>query len=48
MTFTMMLSSPTIEPWLDPEIVSVERGGRIRLRIINAASASRFWIDLGA
>jgi FtsP/CotA-like multicopper oxidase with cupredoxin domain len=32
----------------DPEIVRVERGGRIRLRIINGASSSQFWIDLGA
>ncbi|MGH7069208.1 MAG: multicopper oxidase family protein [Acetobacteraceae bacterium] len=32
----------------DPEIVRVERGGRVRLRIINASSASHFWIDLGA
>ena len=32
----------------DPEIVRVERGGRIRLRIINASSASQYWIDLGA
>jgi len=31
----------------DPEIVQVERGGRIRLRIINGASSSQFWIDLG-
>ena len=31
----------------DPEIVRVERGGRIRLRIINGASSSNFWIDLG-
>ncbi len=31
----------------DPEIVAVERGGRVRLRIINAASATAFWIDLG-
>src|SRR6266852_878608 len=31
----------------DPEIVHVERGGRIRLRIINGASSSQFWIDLG-
>ena len=30
----------------DPEIVQVERGGRIRLRIVNAASSSQFWIDL--
>lgn len=32
---------------IDPEIVRVERGGRIRLRIINGASSSRFWADLG-
>lgn len=31
----------------DPEIVSVERNGRVRLRIINAASSSNFWLDLG-
>jgi FtsP/CotA-like multicopper oxidase with cupredoxin domain len=31
----------------DPEIVHVERGGRIRLRIINGASSSQFWVDLG-
>jgi FtsP/CotA-like multicopper oxidase with cupredoxin domain len=31
----------------DPEIVRVDRGGRIRLRIINGASSSQFWIDLG-
>ena len=31
----------------DPEVVRVERGGRIRLRIINGASSSQFWIDLG-
>ena len=32
----------------DPEVVQVERGGRIRLRIINAAAATVFWIDTGA
>src|SRR6201996_870458 len=32
----------------DPEIVRAERGGRIRLRVINGASSSQFWIDLGA
>ncbi|MGH7122227.1 MAG: multicopper oxidase family protein [Acetobacteraceae bacterium] len=32
----------------DPEVVRVERGGRIRLRIINGSSASQFWIDLGS
>jgi FtsP/CotA-like multicopper oxidase with cupredoxin domain len=31
----------------NPEIVWVERGGRIKLRIINAATASNIWIDLG-
>ena len=31
----------------DPEIVHVERDGRIRLRVINGASSSQFWIDLG-
>jgi len=31
----------------DPEIVRVERGGRIRLRIINGASSSQFWVNLG-
>lgn len=32
----------------DPEIVRVERGGRIRLRVINAAAATTFWVDTGA
>lgn len=31
----------------DPEIVRVEPGGRVRLRIINAAAATNFFIDLG-
>ena len=31
----------------DPEIVRVEHGGRVRLRVINGASSSQFWIDLG-
>ncbi len=31
----------------DPEIVSVERRGRILLRVINAAASSNFIIDLG-
>jgi FtsP/CotA-like multicopper oxidase with cupredoxin domain len=31
----------------DPEIVRVDRGGRVRLRVINGASSSQFWIDLG-
>ncbi len=32
----------------DPEVVRVERGGRVRLRVINAAAATVFWIDTGA
>ena len=32
----------------DPEVIPVERGGRVRLRIINAAAATVFWIDTGA
>lgn len=32
----------------DPEVVAVEKGGRIRLRVINAAAATVFWIDTGA
>ncbi|MDB6099947.1 MAG: putative multicopper oxidase [Gammaproteobacteria bacterium] len=32
----------------DPEVVRVGHGGRVRLRIINGASSSQFWIDLGA
>jgi FtsP/CotA-like multicopper oxidase with cupredoxin domain len=31
----------------DPQVVRVSAGGRVRLRIINAASSSQFWIDLG-
>ena len=32
----------------DPEVVRIERGGRVKLRIINAAAATVFWIDTGA
>ncbi|PCD75522.1 multicopper oxidase family protein [Pseudothioclava arenosa] len=32
----------------DPEVISVERGGRVRLRVINGASMTAFWIDLGS
>jgi FtsP/CotA-like multicopper oxidase with cupredoxin domain len=32
----------------DPEVVRTELGGRVRLRLINAASSTQFWIDLGA
>lgn len=31
----------------DPEVVQVESNGRILLRVINAASATTFWIDAG-
>lgn len=31
----------------DPEILQVENGGQLRLRIINAAAASNMWVDLG-
>ena len=30
----------------DPEVVRTERNGRVRLRIINAAASTAFWIDL--
>jgi FtsP/CotA-like multicopper oxidase with cupredoxin domain len=32
----------------DPEIVKVEKGGRVRLRIINGATSTGFTIDLGS
>lgn len=32
----------------DPEIVKVEKGGRMRLRIINGATSTGFTIDLGS
>lgn len=32
----------------DPEVITVEKGGHIRLRIINGATATGFTIDLGA
>ncbi|WP_415183860.1 multicopper oxidase family protein [Phaeovulum sp.] len=31
----------------DPEVIAVERSGRILLRVINAAAATSFWIDMG-
>ena len=33
---------------LDPEVVKVEKGGRVRLRIINGSSGTNFFIDLGS
>ena len=32
----------------DPEVVMVENGGRVRLRIVNASAATVYWIDTGA
>lgn len=32
----------------DPLVVRTERNGRVRLRLINGAASSAFWIDLGA
>jgi FtsP/CotA-like multicopper oxidase with cupredoxin domain len=32
----------------DPEVIRTEPGGRILLRLINGASATQFWVDLGA
>jgi len=31
----------------DPEIVPVDKGGRVLVRVINAAAATVFWIDTG-
>ncbi|WP_026147356.1 multicopper oxidase family protein [Limimaricola hongkongensis] len=31
----------------DPEVVQVEPGGRVLLRVINAAAATTFWIETG-
>ncbi len=32
----------------DPLVVRTERSGRVRLRLINAATSTAFWIDLGS
>ena len=32
----------------DPEVIRTEPRGRVRLRLINGASSTQFWIDLGA
>ncbi len=32
----------------DPEVVAVEKGSTLRLRIINGAAASNMWVDLGS
>jgi FtsP/CotA-like multicopper oxidase with cupredoxin domain len=31
----------------DPEVITIERRGRVLLRVINAAAATSFWIDTG-
>lgn len=31
----------------DPQVVRTERGGRVRLRLINGSAATAYWIDLG-
>ncbi|MBL8908084.1 MAG: multicopper oxidase family protein [Rhizobiales bacterium] len=31
----------------DPEVVRTERGGRVRLRLINGSAGTAYWIDLG-
>lgn len=31
----------------DPEVVQVDKGGRLLLRVINASSATVFWVDSG-
>lgn len=31
----------------DPAVIRVGNGGRLRLRVINGAASSQFWIDLG-
>jgi FtsP/CotA-like multicopper oxidase with cupredoxin domain len=33
---------------LDPEVVKVEKGGRVRLRIINSSSGTNYFVDLGS
>jgi FtsP/CotA-like multicopper oxidase with cupredoxin domain len=49
-----MLNDITFDAYLandrtlgDPEVLRVDKGTTIRLRIINAAAASNMWIDLG-
>jgi FtsP/CotA-like multicopper oxidase with cupredoxin domain len=32
----------------DPQVFRTERNGRVRLRLINGASATGFWLDVGA
>ncbi|WP_354259601.1 multicopper oxidase family protein [Bradyrhizobium sp. F1.13.3] len=32
----------------DPEVIRTEPGGRVRLRLVNGAASTQFWVDLGA
>lgn len=32
----------------DPDVIQIEKGGRVRLRVINAATSTAFTLDLGA
>ena len=32
----------------DPEVITVGAGGRIRLRVVNVAAATAFWMDTGS
>ena len=32
----------------DPEVIRTEPGGRVRLRLVNGASSTQFWVELGA
>jgi FtsP/CotA-like multicopper oxidase with cupredoxin domain len=32
----------------DPEVIRTESGGRVLLRLINGASSTQYWVDLGA
>ncbi len=32
----------------DPEVVQVDKGGKVLVRVINAAAATVFWVDTGA
>lgn len=50
-----MLNDVAYDAWLandrtlaDPEVVQVEAGGRVRLRVINGCAASNMLIDLGS
>ncbi|MGY3423330.1 FtsP/CotA-like multicopper oxidase with cupredoxin domain [Bradyrhizobium sp. F1.13.4] len=32
----------------DPEVIRTEPGGRVRLRLVNGAASTQFWVDLGS